>query len=65
MAPAPHSCPHCLGQGEKKLLFREAKAELTLVNHASSHAPSSPLCVWRGGGGFLWDPRGSCREEVH
>lgn len=43
MAPAPHSCPHCLGQGEKRLLFREAKAELTLVNHASSHARSSPL----------------------
>lgn len=44
MEPAPHSCPHCLGQDEKRLLFRKARLS-SPVNHASSHACSLSSCV--------------------
>lgn len=49
MEPAPHSCPHCLGQDEKRLLFRKA-ALSSPSNHASSHA-CSPSSVSEGGRG--------------
>lgn len=49
MEPAPRSCPHCLGQDEKRLLFRKA-ALSSPSNHASSHA-CSPSSVSEGGRG--------------
>lgn len=64
MEPAPHSCPHCLGQDEKRLLFRKATLS-SPSNHASSHAcsPSSVSEGGRGGeAGHFWElgtPEGS------
>lgn len=49
MEPAPRSCPHCLGQDEKRLLFRKATLS-SPSNHAGSHA-CSPSFVSGGGRG--------------
>lgn len=37
MEPAPHSCPHCLGPDEKRLLFGKPRLS-SPMNHANSHA---------------------------
>lgn len=49
MEPAPRSCPHCLGQDEKRLLFRKVTLS-SPSNHAGSHA-CSPSSVSGGGRG--------------
>lgn len=67
MEPAPHSCPHCLGQDEKRLLFRKAGLS-SPVNHANSHAcslSSSVSKAARGGeAGVFQDARSPEGSDV-
>lgn len=50
MEPTPHSCPHCLGQDEKRLLFRKGRLSSPMI-HANSHTCSLASSVSNAGRG--------------